>query len=110
MECLAFYNATRLHSTLGYVSPMRHERNRLAAQENKSAKRPSVNGYVKQRARSLFNIYGVPFKTKFLWLFVKEWMISACFPGWRQALRRATAGLRARAVRPAVASPRGDGA
>jgi len=37
MDWLAFYNATRLHSTLGYVSPMQHERNRLAAQEKKSA-------------------------------------------------------------------------
>jgi putative transposase len=37
MDWLAFYNATRLHSTLGYVSPMQHERNWLAAQETKSA-------------------------------------------------------------------------
>jgi transposase InsO family protein len=37
MDWLAFYNATRLHSTLGYVSPMRYEKNRLAAQERKSA-------------------------------------------------------------------------
>lgn len=37
MDWLAFYNATRLHSTLGYVSPMQHERNWLAAQEMKSA-------------------------------------------------------------------------
>ncbi len=37
MDWLAFYNATRLHSTLGYVSPMQHERNWLAAQEKKSA-------------------------------------------------------------------------
>ena len=33
MDWLAFYNATRLHSTLGYVSPLQHERNWLAAQE-----------------------------------------------------------------------------
>lgn len=37
MDWLAFYNATRLHSTLGYVSPMQHERNWLAAQQKKSA-------------------------------------------------------------------------
>ncbi len=37
MDWLAFYNATRLHSTLGYISPMQHERNWLAAQEKKSA-------------------------------------------------------------------------
>ena len=37
MDWLAFYNATRLHSTLGYVSPMQHERNWLAAQNKKSA-------------------------------------------------------------------------
>lgn len=37
MDWLAFYNATRLHSTLGYVSPMQHERNWLAAQDKKSA-------------------------------------------------------------------------
>jgi transposase InsO family protein len=37
MDWLTLYNATRLHSTLGYVSPMQHERNRLAAQEKKSA-------------------------------------------------------------------------
>lgn len=37
MDWLAFYNATRLHSTLGYVSPMQHERNWLAAQAKKSA-------------------------------------------------------------------------
>lgn len=37
MDWLAFYNATRLHSTLGYVSPMQHERNWLAAQIKKSA-------------------------------------------------------------------------
>lgn len=33
---LALYNATRVRSTLGYVSPMQ-ERNWLAAQEQKSA-------------------------------------------------------------------------
>ena len=37
MDWLAFYNATRLHSTLGYVSPMKFERNWLAAQTRKSA-------------------------------------------------------------------------
>lgn len=37
MDWLAFYNATRLHSTLGYVSPMKYERNWLAAQARKSA-------------------------------------------------------------------------
>jgi putative transposase len=37
MDWLAFYNAKRLHSTLGYVSPMRYEKNWLAAQERKSA-------------------------------------------------------------------------
>lgn len=37
MDWLAFYNATRLHSTLGYVSPMRYEKNWLAAQARKSA-------------------------------------------------------------------------
>ena len=37
MDWLAFYNATRLHSTLGYVSPMQHEKNWLAAQDKKSA-------------------------------------------------------------------------
>ena len=37
MDWLAFYNASRLHSTLGYVSPMRFEKNWLAAQKLKSA-------------------------------------------------------------------------
>jgi len=37
MDWLAFYNATRLHSTLGYVSPMNYEKNWLAAQVRKSA-------------------------------------------------------------------------
>lgn len=37
MDWLAFYNATRLHSTLGYVSPMQHEKIWWAAQEKKSA-------------------------------------------------------------------------
>ena len=37
MDWLAFHNATRLHSTLGYVSPMKFEKNWLAAQERQSA-------------------------------------------------------------------------
>jgi putative transposase len=37
MDWLAFYNATRLHSTLGYVIPMNYEKNWLAAQASKSA-------------------------------------------------------------------------
>jgi transposase InsO family protein len=37
MNWLAFYNATRLHSTLGYVSPMHYEKNWLSAQLRKSA-------------------------------------------------------------------------
>jgi transposase InsO family protein len=37
MDWIAFYNATRLHSTLGYVSPMKYEKNWLAAQARKSA-------------------------------------------------------------------------
>jgi transposase InsO family protein len=37
MDWIAFYNATRLHSTLGYVSPMKYEKNWLAAQVKKSA-------------------------------------------------------------------------
>jgi len=31
MDWLAFYNARRLHSTLGYVSPMRYEKNCMCA-------------------------------------------------------------------------------
>ena len=41
-ERLAFYNATRLHSTLGYVSPMNYEKNWLAAQVRKSAYRSQL--------------------------------------------------------------------
>jgi transposase InsO family protein len=37
MDWLAFYKATRLHSTLGYMSPMKFERNWLTAQTRKSA-------------------------------------------------------------------------
>ena len=37
IDWLTFYNHRRLHSTLGYVSPMQHERIWLAAQEKKSA-------------------------------------------------------------------------
>jgi transposase InsO family protein len=37
MDWIAFYNATRLHSTLGYVSPMKYEKNWQAAQARKSA-------------------------------------------------------------------------
>jgi putative transposase len=37
MDWLAFYNATRLHSTLDYVSPMQFEQNWLAAQTQKAA-------------------------------------------------------------------------
>ena len=37
MDWLAFYNATRLHSTLNYQSPMQYERNWMAAQARKTA-------------------------------------------------------------------------
>jgi len=37
MNWLAFYNASRLHSTLGYVSPMQFEKNWQAEQVKKSA-------------------------------------------------------------------------
>ena len=37
MNWLAFYNATRLHSRLGYVSPMQFEENWLAEQARRSA-------------------------------------------------------------------------
>jgi transposase InsO family protein len=37
MNWLAFYNATRLHSTLGYVSPMKYEKNWLATKVRKPA-------------------------------------------------------------------------
>ena len=37
MDWLAFYNSTRLHSTLGYVSSMQFEKNWLAEQMRISA-------------------------------------------------------------------------
>jgi len=37
LDWLAFYNSTRLHSTLGYVSPMQFEKNWLAEQAKYSA-------------------------------------------------------------------------
>ncbi len=37
MNWLAFYNATRFHSRLGYVSPMQFEKNWLAEQAGRSA-------------------------------------------------------------------------
>lgn len=37
MEWLTFYNYRRLHSTLGYVSPMQFEQSWHAAQHNKAA-------------------------------------------------------------------------
>jgi len=37
MDWLAFYSATRLHSTLGYASPMNFEQSWWAAQQRKSA-------------------------------------------------------------------------
>lgn len=37
IDWLIFYKATRLHSTLGYVSPMAFEKNWFAAQEHRAA-------------------------------------------------------------------------
>ncbi len=37
MNWLAFYNARRLHSLFGYVSPMQFEKNWLAEQARRSA-------------------------------------------------------------------------
>lgn len=37
MDWLAFYNSTRLHSTLGYTNPMNFEKSWWAAQQRKSA-------------------------------------------------------------------------
>jgi putative transposase len=37
MNWLAFFNATRFHSWLGYVSPMQFEKNWLAEQAGRSA-------------------------------------------------------------------------
>ncbi|MCA3206667.1 MAG: IS3 family transposase, partial [Cupriavidus sp.] len=37
IDWLGFYNASRLHSTLGYVSPMAFEKNWSAAQQHRAA-------------------------------------------------------------------------
>jgi putative transposase len=37
MDWMAFYNHRRLHSTLGYVSPMQYEKRWYEAQRKKSA-------------------------------------------------------------------------
>ncbi|MFX8133600.1 IS3 family transposase, partial [Acinetobacter baumannii] len=37
IDWLGFYNASRLHSTLGYVSPMTFEKNWSAAQQHRAA-------------------------------------------------------------------------
>ena len=37
MDWIGFYNHSRLHSTLGYVSPMHYEQSWLAAQQKTAA-------------------------------------------------------------------------
>jgi len=37
MDWIGFYNHSRLHSTLGYVSPMQFEQRWLAAQHDNAA-------------------------------------------------------------------------
>ena len=44
IDWLTFYNHRRLHSTLGYVSPMRFEKNWHAAQQDKAAQSSGYGG------------------------------------------------------------------